>query len=190
MNVHANMSSAPARLRLNVGNFELLNRSGSLRDYAKTELLDGTIYVMNAQYRPHARIKGLLYRVLGDALANMGSTLEVLAEVSVAMPPENMPEPDLVVTSEPGGDGPVPLASVALLIEIADTTLGHDLGPKAAIYASNGVPEYWVIDVQGRAVRQMWSPDGERYAEQRDVLLGARLEAATMPGLAVDTSGI
>lgn len=184
------LTSAPVRFRISVDNFELLDRSGSFREYAKTELLDGTIYAMNAQHRPHARAKGLLYRALGDALAARGSALEVLTEVSVAMPPENMPEPDLVVTSAPGGEGPVPLASVALLIEIADTTLSHDLGPKAAVYAANGVPEYWVVDLEGRVVHQMWSPSGEAYGEKRATTLDERIAAATIEGLAVETAGI
>ncbi len=50
------------------------------------------------------------------------------------MPPHSAPEPDLTLTSEPDGDGPVPLGSVALIVEISDATLRHDLGVKQEVY--------------------------------------------------------
>ena len=46
--------------------------------------------------------------------------------------------------------GPVRLETVVLIAEVADTTLATDLGEKATLYARHGVPEYWVIDVEGR----------------------------------------
>lgn len=37
-------------------------------------------------------------------------------------------------------------ASVLLIIEVADASLGRDLGEKAVAYARAGVPELWVVD--------------------------------------------
>ncbi|HZF42074.1 MAG TPA: Uma2 family endonuclease [Sphingomonadaceae bacterium] len=190
MNVQRPVAVEPFRVRLNVEQFQLLDRSGSFRDHAKTELLDGTIYAMNAQFRAHARAKGQLFRAFDKALAAAGSTLEVLSEVSVAMPPHGMPEPDLVVTSEAAGDGPVPVASIVVIVEVSDTTLDHDLGVKAAIYAAGEVSEYWVVDLKGRVLHQMWSPGADGYGERREVALGERVKAVTFDGLAVDTSDV
>lgn len=190
MNAHRPLTAEPVRVRLNVEQFEMLDRSGSFRNNAKTELLDGTIYAVNAQYRVHARLKGQLFRALGDALAAAGFDLEVLSEVSVAMPPHGMPKPDLVVTSEPRGDGPVPLASVALLVEVADTSLDHDLGSKSAIYAANGVSEYWVFDVEGGVIHQLWLPSNGSYTQRRQMGMGDRIKAMTLEGLAVETEGL
>lgn len=39
-----------------------------------------------------------------------------------------------------------------LVGEISDTTLATDLDEKKRLYASLGIPEYWVIDVRGRQV--------------------------------------
>lgn len=180
----------PRPAKLKVGDFLLLDRAGAFSSYAKTELIGGTIVVMNAQHRPHARSKGLLFRRLEDALIAAGSALEVLVEASVEMPPIDMPEPDLVVTSEPEGDGPVPLASVALLVEVSDTTVATDLGAKAQLYAASGVPEYWVVDLPARAVHQFWEPGAEGYAKKHSVPLGQRLDARTIAGVALDTNGI
>lgn len=80
------------------------------------------------------------------------------------MRPHSMPRPDIVVTDEPEGEGFVPVGSVRLLLEAADSTLEDDLGVKARLYAKQGVPEYWVVDLPGRQVHQLWAPasDGDR----------------------------
>ncbi len=176
------------RLPLRVEDFFLLDASGAFADYGKTELIDGGIVFMNAQHRPHSRIKGQLFLALNDVLNVLG--LSVLIEATVAMPPHNAPEPDLIVTNDASGDGPVPLASIRLLIEVSDATLATDLGSKAQLYACQGVPEYWVADVEGRRIQQMWSPSANGYAEQREHKFGDIVEAATISGLTVATSGL
>lgn len=35
-------------------------------------------------------------------------------------------------------------------MEISDTSLSFDLSVKAMLYARAGIPEYWVLDVNGR----------------------------------------
>ena len=47
-------------------------------------------------------------------------------------------------------DGNPQPVEVALVMEISGTTLRHDLTAKAALYARAGIPEYWVLDLNGR----------------------------------------
>lgn len=94
------------------------------------------------------------------------------------------------MTSEPIGDGPIPLGSLALVIEVADATLDSDLGRKAALYARHGVPEYWVADVTGRVLHQLWRPEDGTYMERRLVAIGDPVAAATIPALRVETAGL
>ena len=174
------------RARLHVNDFLLLDRSGAFAGGKRTELIGGDIYYMNAQYRPHARVKAKLYDELRDWVRSSSSALTVMTETTVAMPPHNAPEPDLILTSEPDGDGPIPVASVALLIEVSDTTLESDLGIKAMTYAAQGIPEYWVADVNGRVIHQMWGAGGGGYLERRVVAFGDSVAAETVEGLMVD----
>ncbi|MEA3012412.1 MAG: hypothetical protein QOD42_957 [Sphingomonadales bacterium] len=85
------------------------------------------------------------------------------------------------------GEGLIPLASVALIVEVADSTLDTDLGRKAALYACHGIPEYWVADLNARVIHQMWAPSDQAYAERRKVKFGERVECATITELAVET---
>jgi Uma2 family endonuclease len=184
------LNTAPLPVRLRLEDYLLLDDSGALDAYAKTELIEGEIVFMNAQHRAHARIKTRLAILIAGALRDLGGELEAIVEGSIAVPPVNAPEPDIVITSEPEGAGLIPLESVRLIVEVADTTLQNDLSVKAGIYARNNVPEYWVVDVDARAIHQLWSPSDGGYAARREVQLGGLINAETVDGLAVDTAGI
>lgn len=178
----------PLPVKLRVEDYLTLDELGAFNAYGKTELIEGEIVYMNAQHRPHARIKSRLHVLLALALREIGSDLEALIEGSIAMPPHNVPEPDISLTAEPEGKGLIPLASLALVIEVADATVKNDLGRKRRIYAREGVPEYWVIDVNKAVIHQMWAPAGDSYAEHHETAFGTRIAAATIAGLAVDTN--
>ena len=50
-----------------------------------------------------------------------------------------------------------------LLIEVSDSSLRYDRGPKLRVYAEAEVPEYWVVDVQGRRIEVCRKPKSGRY---------------------------
>ena len=55
-----------------------------------------------------------------------------------------------------------------------------DLGPKARIYATAGIPEYWVLDVQRRELVVQREPAGSRYADVRRVGVGETVTAVAV----------
>lgn len=181
---------SPARLWLRIEDYLLLEEAGVLAGYAKSELIDGEVVTLNAQYRPHAWAKSQLGLRLSGALAEIGTSLSVLFEASVAMPPHDAPEPDLVITDAPRGDGMVPLGSVALLVEISDSTRAFDLGRKAELYARHRVPEYWVIDLETRSWVRHADPGIQGYAARDSGAFGEPIASTTIPGLAVATTDL
>ena len=152
---------------------------------ARTELIEGDVILMSPQYRPHGMVKLALYDAFREALQNSNSALTAVTEFSLALDNHTMPEPDIMLTTEPSGDGPVPFASVALVIEVADTTLDIDLGRKAALYAGAKVPEYWVADVANRVIHQMWLPESAAYTKKSEISLDAMLTTRTIAGLTI-----
>jgi Uma2 family endonuclease len=175
-------------LPLRVEDFLLLNDSGAFVDYGKTELIDGAVVYMNSQHRPHARLKLKVWRKLDEALARIAPDLEALTEVTISMPPHNAPEPDVVVTSEAEGEGPVPLETVRLIVEISESTLGQDLNVKAPLYARHGVPEYWVVDRGGRRIIQHWLPTANGYSQVQYVTIGETITSGAIAGLTISTA--
>jgi Uma2 family endonuclease len=185
MNAPQTVQTSPHPARFTVDEFLRLHETGVFDRYSKSELIEGEIVCMNAQHSRHARVKSLLLVELANALRAMRSNLEAWAAASVRLSDNSLPEPDIVLTSY-RGTGVVPLETVALIVEVSDTTLETDLGSKADLYAAAGVPEYWVIDLnEGRALlHELPGPDG--YAGQLDVLL----HSATIDGLGVETGGL
>jgi Uma2 family endonuclease len=170
------IDTSPLPVRLRVEDYLLLDASGAFDDYAKTELIEGRIVGMNAQHRPHGMLKMEMYDRLRQGLQAICSPLRPVIEFGLALAPDSLVEPDVLLTTEPSGDGFVPLPSVALVIEVSDTSLG--------------IPEYWVADVNAKVIHQMWAPEGEVYVEQRQVTYGEPIDAATIIDLAMETAGL
>lgn len=168
----------------------LLDAAGVFNGAATTELIDGEIIGTRAHSVRHGFAKSLLAMRLADALDSMANGLAVLAGVTVAMEPHDAPHPDIVVTSEPDGDGFAPVATVALLVEVADITQKCYLCRKAFVYARGRVPDYWVVDLTANVVVRHWHPDTAGYAEIDRVRIGSPVESVTIAGLVVATGGL
>ena len=178
----------PGKYRLTVEDFLRLDETGVFGT-DRTELLDGDVIIMNAEYRPHGRIAGELQYAFRRVLETIGSDLHAMS-ASIRLSAHDMPLPDIVLTREPHGAGPIPVESVGLIVEVASSTLDRDMGQKVLIYARAGIPEYWIVDVNGRVVHQLWSSQSDSYDHHRTTPCGARVTAETIEGLAIDTTSL
>ena len=104
----------------------------------------------------------------------------------------NEPQPDLMLLRPRADDyasSHPTAADVLLLVEVADSSLAYDRGPKLALYARHGVPEVWVVDLVGRAVEICREPGAEGYAERRRIIEG--LATPTLaPELVIDVTAL
>lgn len=183
-----NDASQPIKLRRQ--DYFLLCNSGTLETREKTELVDGRVYAMSPQYRRHGFIKDELAYRLRRALEDAQSTLHVATEQSVAIDLFSEPQPDIILTNDPAGDGPIPHASVAMPVEVSVSTVSFDLIDKAKVYARSGVGEYWVVDVDDRIIHQMWTPRDEHYRDRRTMSFGEHIGAMTLSGVTISTNDL
>jgi Uma2 family endonuclease len=85
------------------------------------------------------------------------------------------PEPDVALArTHPGVRRPYrgahpTAADTLLVIEVADSTLAFDLGPKALMYARHNIQDMWVLDIRGDrlVVHREPSPEGYRSVTER-----------------------
>ena len=77
-------------------------------------------------------------------------------------------EPDVVIYPRASGIRGLSAATALLVVEIADSSLRYDLGRKAALYASFGIRELWVIDAVRLTTRIFRVPATDGYREARD----------------------
>lgn len=179
---------APGKYKLTVEDYEALAATGAFGGM-RTELIDGDIIVMAPEYRPHAFVRDTLAYRLQQQLERLGSDLHA-SSGSVRLADNAMPQPDIVLTSEPMGQGPIPGASVALLVEVSSTTLPADVSVKTRLYAAAAIAEYWIVDVSGRIVLQLWGPEAAEFTDQRVTSFGDDIASTTVSALTISTAGL
>jgi Uma2 family endonuclease len=141
-----------------------LEASG-LFEREKLELIDGELIGKRGKNRPHvqafSKMQRWLVQTFGWDFVNAEAPIDVCPEDNVW----NEPEPDLIVLNrEYTAFHSNPRSrDLALVLEIADTTLKFDLTVKAALYARAGIAEYWVVDATGRRLIAHRSPAAGRY---------------------------
>jgi Uma2 family endonuclease len=181
--------AAPQPAKLTAKDFWLLADSGAFDRHARTELIEGEIWVVNSVHRWHARMLGQIHVALTQAIEAAGLPLEVLIAGSVSMSDDSVPEPDLSVIATIDDDADtIARDELRIAVEISDSTADFDLGRKARLYGRHGVPEYWVVHRERRALIQMWSPTEDGYAGRREVKFGGAVKAVTIPDLEVRTA--
>jgi Uma2 family endonuclease len=180
----------PQPFLLTLRDFETLHRAGAFHRHPKVELIEGVILQMSPQKNRHSFAKSELGFRLAAKLKEMASPLRAIVEPTIAIPPDSAPEPDIAVTSDLPRDAYVAIETVALLIEVSSTAVAFDLQHKAALYARNLIPEYWVIQIDKALVHRHWHPREGAYLDKDTVLLGQPLESVTIPGLAVESDSL
>ena len=140
-------ASGPKPHRYTIREYRELGRTGLFHD-KKTMLIHGELYVMGMPKPPHDFALSAVYEFLRSACP---PGHYVRNQQGFDIGTDSDPGPDLAIV--PGGirDYATKTPAVAVLVvEVAYTTLAIDTTEKAELYATAGVPEYWVIDLEHR----------------------------------------
>ena len=119
------------------------------------ELVQGEIISKMGTNLPHS----MIFQRINVWLMGVFPSNCILPTCGIDVAPEDNstsePEPDITVLNRPAGElGRNPMSGdIALLIEVSNTTLDHDLGSKAQLYAQAGIAEYWLNRTTRRVCR-------------------------------------
>ncbi len=142
--------------RLDIGSYQRMVASGALEG-KRIELLEGLLVEMSPKSTAHIVVVGRLMR---HFMAASGWWVQGQDPIEAAFDSE--PEPDVTVSKhEPFGERL--LRCPPLVVEVAVTSHWLDRGRKAALYAGADIPNYWLIDVPGRAVEVRTQPGRHGY---------------------------
>lgn len=122
----------------------------------RLELIEGVIIRMSPQSPQHTGVIRYLNKVIARALPE-GLALNPQLPLSVSDTSE--PEPDLAVVEIGDADRREHPKTARLVIEVARDSLRKDRGVKAGLYARTGIPEYWIVNVEERAIEVHRDPD-------------------------------
>jgi Uma2 family endonuclease len=134
----------PPLMKWSLDRYHELVKTGVLED-CRVELLNGEIVEMS----PVEPIRDDTREELADYLrATLGDCARVREATAVALPDNSEPIPDIsVVRSQRYRDRHPYPEDVYLIIEIANSRPGRDLGSKRQVYAQAGIQEYWVFNL-------------------------------------------
>ncbi len=143
--------------RFSVSQYLALAAANILTSDDRVELIDGWIVPKMTRHPPHTVATRALYVAL-TALVPDGWF--VTKEDPIALD-ESMPEPDLAAIRGRSGDfreshpGP---EQIALIAEVAESSLHRDRVEKLRIYAAAGIPRYWVVNLVDSTVEVYADP--------------------------------
>lgn len=151
--------------RLSVDQYHTMIRTGILTEDDPVELLEGWLVVKMPRNPPQRATVRLIHRAL-ERMVPDNWYVDTQAPITTA---DSEPEPDVVVVRGETRhylnrhSGPQDLA---LIVEVADITLQRDRLIKKCLYASAGIPFYWIANLAERTFEVHTDPSGP--AEQPD----------------------
>jgi Uma2 family endonuclease len=165
-----------------VSELEQMTAAGILHEDERIELIGGEIVPMSPKGNHHEILKAALTIYWARALPE---DLMFISETTFRLSTDTYLEPDFVVYPKAEGLKGLSAATARLVVEIADTSLGYDLGRKAGLYASFGIAELWVIDAVRLQTRIHRDPTPTGYRSVVDWPASQRLVPELAPALAL-----
>ncbi|MCU0704011.1 MAG: Uma2 family endonuclease [Fimbriiglobus sp.] len=150
--------SMAAIRKFSVSEYQRLIDVGVLTDEDRVELLENYLVLKMPANPPHDSTVTKLYRRL-DRLAPPGYLARCQVGSSL---PDSRPEPDIaLVRDEASFDARHPAPhEIALVVEVADSSLPRDRVDKGRIYARVSIPQYWVVNLVDRQIEVFTDPTG------------------------------
>jgi Uma2 family endonuclease len=164
--------------RLSVNQYHGMIRAGILTDDDPVELLEGWL----AAKMPKSPRHRLVTQLMREALAKILPAGWLVDAQEPITTDDSEPEPDLVVVRGERRDyadrhpGP---RDLALVIEVADTTLQRDRTLKKRLYARAGILAYWIVNLNEKQIEVYSALSSEAeppdYQQRQDYDLAAEV---------------
>jgi Uma2 family endonuclease len=155
--------------RFRVDQYERMGEAGILSESDRVELIDGRVMNKMTKNRPHVVAAQLAH----DALVRLvPAGWYVGKDDPVRISGVSEPEPDLAVIRGDPRDyleqSPSP-SKVALVVEVAESSLAFDQSDKLRMYASACIPAYWIVNLIDRRLEVYSDPDSGGYRNRLDL---------------------
>jgi len=155
---------------------------GVISEDGNFELIDGVVVPMQAKPHVHELIKSALAM---EVVPCVPKALWVGFETTIYLTSSTFVEPDLVIYPRGLKLESVKGADIALVIEVAVTSLAYDRGLKARLYARHGVQELWVVDAETRRTYVHTGANGESWSQIEERAPQDVLSHPALPGFAL-----
>lgn len=151
----------------------------------RVELIDGQLVEMSPQGDAHSSVTAYLARWFAKYLPQ---EMQIRQHSGIRAGQLSMPEPDIAVIEHRAGHYQPETAF--LIVEVSDSSLRNDVQIKSGVYASLGVPEYWVVDLVHEQVIVHTQPSVRGYKKIVVNDRAASLRPTAIPMLILQVSDI
>ncbi|MEO6810051.1 MAG: Uma2 family endonuclease, partial [Isosphaeraceae bacterium] len=145
--------------RLSVNQYAEMIRLDILTEDDRVELLEGVLVAKMVRNPPHV----LSTKLITDALSRSLPAGWHVSKEDPARTSESAPEPDCMVLRggprDYGDRWPGP-NDMALVVEVAESTLSRDRVVKQRIYARAAIPVFWLVNLIDRRIEVYSDPSG------------------------------
>jgi Uma2 family endonuclease len=154
-------NAEPTRKRWTRAEYYRLDEQGWFRDQ-RVELIDGEI-ILSAWLSPQRAVAIELVR--NALLQSFPNGYWVRQRFALVYDDYSEPEPDIaLVHGEPDDYSEEHPKFAPLVVEVGDNSLAYDKNRKLHLYASMGVPEYWILDLNSRRLLVYREPTADASA--------------------------
>ncbi len=166
--------------------------SGFLREGDPVELIDGIIVLKDRRDPGSTSVVGPRHangvRKLGRVLRqvqSLGCFDQLQLPVTLAATQEPEPDGAVIYGNEDDFSGRHPgPKDIAVVVEVANSSLNYDRTTKQVIYAAAGIPVYWIVNLIDDILEVYSQPNTEErsYAQRTDYRLDQTVSLEVSPG--------
>jgi Uma2 family endonuclease len=149
--------------RLTVRQYDQMVQDGVIGAKDKVELIEGLLVSRMGRNRPHIAAGNVGLRTL-ERIVPVG--WYIAKEDPVVVSEWSKPEPDLAIVRGQARDyidRDVMATDLALVVEIADSTLSADQKEMKRVYSASGIPVYWIVNLVDRQLEIYTDPTPDGY---------------------------
>ncbi|MGO9485098.1 MAG: Uma2 family endonuclease [Rhodomicrobium sp.] len=173
------------RRRFTVAELEAMVAAGIIEEDERIELIGGEVVPMSPKGNHHEAVKIALNAHWSKLIPDR---FILAQETTFRLTPDTYLEPDFVFFDRQTKLKDLRADKAHFVVEIADSSFSYDTGRKAALYASFGIPELWVIHAVRLETRIHRNPSLTGYQSMIDLPSDQLLAPAFAPELAVTLS--
>jgi Uma2 family endonuclease len=142
-----------------------MHEAGVFNEGDRLELINGEIKTMSPIGRKHG---ACINRLVARLTQRLGTRIILSVQNSIRLKDNSQPQPDLAILKPRDdfyeADLPTP-EDILLIIEVADSSIDYDRNEKAPLYASAGIPEMWLFDVNQKIIEGYSQPSPSGYKQ-------------------------
>jgi Uma2 family endonuclease len=184
------MSITLEKRRFTVDEYHRMAQAGVFSEDESVELLEGEIVEMTPISSRHAACVNKLTRLFGSEL---GERVVVSVQNPVALTQTSEPQPDMALLRPrpdfyaAGHPGP---EDVLLIVEVADASATSDRAVKVPLYATAGLEEVWLVDLQKKTIEVYRLPSQAGYKQVLHLSGNDSLSPQAFPALKLITKEV